>query len=157
MVAQLQTVLDQLPTGVIVMDPQGRILRVGTSGMVHRLLTSESDFEQVDARHLVERVVPTALRNHTGVQARLDLHAESVPLASKQATALALILNEQVSNAAKHAFRGRHEGRLLVHLTRRADGVHLLVEDDGPGLPPGFDPGSAPSERRSRPAPRLTS
>ena len=46
---------------------------------------------------------------------------------------LALILNELLTNAAKHALRGG-EGTIRVGLIREADRFLLDVEDDGPGF-----------------------
>jgi two-component sensor histidine kinase len=52
-----------------------------------------------------------------------------------------LIISELVSNALKHAFRGRREGDILVELTGVDSGhVALTVTDDGIGLPEGMDP-----------------
>ncbi|MEA2003760.1 MAG: sensor histidine kinase [archaeon] len=51
-----------------------------------------------------------------------------------------LIINELLSNALKHAFNGRDEGKIEVSLTAPDSGrVNLTVSDDGVGLPPGFD------------------
>ncbi len=62
---------------------------------------------------------------------------------SRQATILALALNEIVSNVFKHSFAGRKEGRLLVGAAQHGDNITLSVADDGPGLPEGFDPETA--------------
>jgi two-component sensor histidine kinase len=47
---------------------------------------------------------------------------------------LALIVNELVTNAAKHGINGRGEGIIRVGLLRDDDGFVLQVEDDGPGF-----------------------
>jgi two-component sensor histidine kinase len=56
---------------------------------------------------------------------------------------LALILNELLTNAAKHGVNGSGEGAIRVGLTKGLDSFELTVEDDGPG----FDLGEA--SRRS--------
>jgi two-component sensor histidine kinase len=71
------------------------------------------------------------------VKVELDMIPVSLP--SKQATALALAVNELVSNAAKHAFAGRRHGRLEVCLSEEGGRGLLWVKDDGPGLPSDFD------------------
>src|SRR5207249_708974 len=51
-----------------------------------------------------------------------------------------LIIIELVSNALKHAFHDGRRGTLKVSLQSPAPGqVSLSVQDDGVGLPPGFD------------------
>jgi two-component sensor histidine kinase len=46
---------------------------------------------------------------------------------------LALILNELLTNAAKHGVNGRGEGIITVGLKSAGDEMVLWVEDDGPG------------------------
>jgi PAS domain S-box-containing protein len=59
-----------------------------------------------------------------------------VPVA--QATPLALIVNELMVNALRHAFPTDREGRIRLVLRRPSPGVgEILVEDDGMGLPEG--------------------
>jgi two-component sensor histidine kinase len=51
-----------------------------------------------------------------------------------------LILNELISNAFKHAFRGRSQGEVIAALGSCPDGrVFLRVSDNGVGLPAGTD------------------
>jgi two-component sensor histidine kinase len=48
---------------------------------------------------------------------------------------LALIANEALSNALKHAFPDRRRGAVLVRLEVRDVRVTLTIEDDGVGSP----------------------
>ncbi len=52
---------------------------------------------------------------------------------------LALILNEAISNAFKHAFADGRHGSIEVRLTNIAGEVHLTIQDDGVGLGANFD------------------
>jgi two-component sensor histidine kinase len=47
----------------------------------------------------------------------------------------ALITNELVSNAIKHAFSGRKDNTLLISFNQEAAGIVLKVKDNGLGLP----------------------
>ena len=117
--------------------------RVKTIALVHDLLSRDEDVRWVDASRIAEKLVPALLTGlcGPGCAPELNLEVQSVALSSKRATTLALILNELVSNAGKHAFAQRTRGRLGIRLGLFGDLVRLEVEDDGPGLPPGFDPG----------------
>jgi two-component system, sensor histidine kinase PdtaS len=115
--------------------------RIQSIALVHDLLSQDEDVQTVDMRAMAGRLVPMALRGAglSETAAGLEMSVPSVPLSSKKATALALILNELVSNAAKHALSGRAGGRLQVTLKQADEGLLLLVCDNGAGLPPGFD------------------
>jgi two-component sensor histidine kinase len=58
-------------------------------------------------------------------------------------TALGIVVNELVANAAEHAFATTGSGRIVVRLARdEHGGVEVLVEDDGVGVPPGAEASS---------------
>jgi two-component sensor histidine kinase len=57
---------------------------------------------------------------------------------SDQATSVALVLNELLQNSLEHGFEGRHKGVLNVSFTENKENYVLLIEDDGQGLPKGF-------------------
>ena len=53
-----------------------------------------------------------------------------------------LLLQPLLENAVKHGVPGRDEGSVVVLRTRLVDGVlQLVVEDNGPGMPPGTKEG----------------
>lgn len=57
-----------------------------------------------------------------------------LPMIVAPQAALALVLRNLVGNAVKH--HDRPDGRVRVRAEERADEIVLLVEDDGPGIPP---------------------
>lgn len=65
---------------------------------------------------------------------RLDLDLEPAFLPLDKAVALGVIVNELVTNAAKHAYPAPKSGAIAVKLAR-AGGVAVSVSDNGPGLP----------------------
>ena len=70
----------------------------------------------------------------------LIVHIVDYPLPIAIAVPLGLIVNELLSNAFKHAFVNRKEGKIEVVLRASEEGVvSLAVSDDGVGLPEGFD------------------
>jgi two-component system, sensor histidine kinase PdtaS len=63
-------------------------------------------------------------------------------LSSEAATPLAMVLTEVLQNAVEHGYADlpdREEGRVVVTARRIVGRLHLVVEDDGRGLPEGFD------------------
>ena len=57
-----------------------------------------------------------------------------------QATSCALIVNELIQNAVDHGLEHRSEGHVVVRLLQTDDSMSIEIEDDGKGLPEGFDP-----------------
>ncbi|HSV02035.1 MAG TPA: sensor histidine kinase [Phenylobacterium sp.] len=69
-------------------------------------------------------------------QARISVRCEAIRLPVKEAVSLGLIVNELVTNAAKHALAGRAEGHVEVTASRAGGDIRLVVSDDGPGIAP---------------------
>jgi two-component sensor histidine kinase len=70
----------------------------------------------------------------------LDLAIDDVPLGVDRAIPCGLVINELITNSLKHGFKDGGLGRIRVELKKVGDGnLRLTVEDDGIGLPTGFD------------------
>jgi two-component sensor histidine kinase len=80
----------------------------------------------------------------TGITCAVEAQ-EGITLRPDSAVPVALIVTEAIANALEHGFPQQESGAITVRLARFGDGVLLRVEDDGRGLPPGFDPASAQS------------
>jgi two-component sensor histidine kinase len=63
---------------------------------------------------------------------------EGIIKPTDRAVAVALLVNELVSNAMKHAYPGA-QCRIWVTLSRKAPSIVLTVRDEGVGLPADFD------------------
>ena len=113
--------------------------RVEAIGTVHRRLYQAEDVRQFDladfARDIVHDLVRSAGRDDIAVQ--LDLQSARLP--SQLASPHALMLNELVVNALKHAFPDGRRGRITVTITRddAAGELRVTVADDGAGMAAG--------------------
>lgn len=113
--------------------------RVSAMAAVHGLMREGRWGEEADAAELVNQVV-TLIGDSCGKSDRhieLSVSAQQCVLPARQATPLALITGELVSNALRHAFADAG-GRVDVRLTRGNGSVQLVVADDGKGIPPYF-------------------
>jgi two-component sensor histidine kinase len=63
---------------------------------------------------------------------------EQIELETREATTLAILLNELLTNAVRHGLRGREAGTVRVLYGRQGSQVWVTVADDGNGLPPDF-------------------
>ncbi|MFQ5886148.1 MAG: sensor histidine kinase, partial [Anaerolineae bacterium] len=72
---------------------------------------------------------------------RIDItvEGESLLLSSRQTMALALVMNELVSNCLRHAFIDREMGAVTIRLDDCPSEVVVTVQDNGVGLPEEFD------------------
>lgn len=116
--------------------------RVAAIALVHERLYQSGDLSQVDfiryLRDLAGEILLGAGSNETKV--RIEVTGESFALGVSEAVPCALIVNELIANALKHAFRGRSAGAIEIHLNMSETGVcRLRVVDDGVGLPPGSE------------------
>jgi two-component sensor histidine kinase len=83
----------------------------------------------------LERLLPVLVLTTGGRKIVADAAGVSVPV--KTASALVILINELVTNAAKHG-----QGDIALRLSLEGETVILKVSDSGPGFPPGFDPDS---------------
>ncbi|MFN3652673.1 MAG: sensor histidine kinase [Armatimonadota bacterium] len=122
---------------------RGCIERIQAIAIVHDLLSRDVELDHADLRELIERLAPMALAASAHSAAKVDLRID-VPhllVPSKEATALAIVLNELISNAAKHAFPGGAGGSLRISIREGAgERLRLSVQDNGPGLAKHFEP-----------------
>jgi two-component system, sensor histidine kinase PdtaS len=116
--------------------------RVASIALVHETLSVSVD-EAVDFDQVVDRLLGM-LADVMGSRGRIELRRVGTfgELPAEVATALVLVLTELVQNALEHAFPDGARGEVLVTATRDRAGLELRVEDDGAGLPDGFDEAS---------------
>lgn len=120
----------------IVREAQSRLQIVAA---VHERLYRSEDLEQVDLADFIETLCRDIEQAGVGEAASVAIQvvAEKVAVGNDCAVPVALILNELVTNAIKHACPGGN-GSVQVRLEKVGDALRLSVTDSGPGLPPDF-------------------
>ena len=111
--------------------------RVRSMSLVHERLYLTGDLGKLDFADYVKELAEQLSSNNvlTGQRVSLDFQLTSLPLNLKQAVPCGLILNELLTNAFKHAFQQRSEGKVSVSLARSTIGrITLTVSDDGKGF-----------------------
>ena len=110
--------------------------RVTRLAEVHNLLTGRG-MQPVDVRELAEVIARTVLAALPGqVQVRWTVTGDPVRVPPARVTAVALVLNELLTNSTKHAFPGRASGTIAIRVAHADDQLELTVHDDGIGLGP---------------------
>ncbi len=110
--------------------------------LVHEKLYQSRDLSRIDFGSYLESLVRELRRSHAAngqsVEVRLAVDEVSLPIES--ALPCGMILCELLTNVFKYAFPGGRRGEARIILSRDDGRVSLSVEDDGVGLPAGFDP-----------------
>ncbi|MCV3768676.1 sensor histidine kinase [Rhizobium sp. TRM95796] len=111
--------------------------RIRSMIAVHEQIYMHDEYAAIDAALLIETVVKNALSAH---ESRLSVLFDLAPqrLFNDKATALALLVNEVVTNAVKYAYPSDQGGALWVTLfPPTADGLtELIIRDEGQGFDP---------------------
>ena len=115
--------------------------RVQAIGGIHELLYESSDLARVDFGEYLKRLTEDLVSFYGIDEERLhfDIHVTNANFEISQAVPCGLLVNELVTNTLKHAFPGQRQGTLRVSLHCAGKNCVLVVEDDGAGLPEGFD------------------
>lgn len=105
--------------------------RVGAVARVHRHLLDEENVAYVSALSYITRLSED-LAEILGVP--VVVTGDDAQLTTKTTQSVGLLLNELVTNAAKHG-----SGKIVVSFSASNSDCKLSVCDEGKGLPPGFD------------------
>ncbi|WP_407932745.1 sensor histidine kinase [Brucella pseudogrignonensis] len=110
--------------------------RVQTVSTAHRRLRLGEDMESTRVDEFLETVIED-IRNAIGEDRKISFHTDFAPLdlKARDVTTIGIILGELITNAVKHAFKGRSEGEISVSFTLDDDTgtPALIVEDNGVG------------------------
>ncbi|TCD16139.1 sensor histidine kinase [Oricola cellulosilytica] len=116
--------------------------RINAIIQVHQQLQHAETSGEMQLVPLLEEVVAQARRAFSAPNLLIstEVTGDQVTVGSGAAVALGLIVGELITNAMKHGFAGRSEGRITVSLDSSQDGyLTLVTADDGNGLPAGQD------------------
>lgn len=118
--------------------------RIGSMALIHEMLYQTENSARMDLQEYLQQLTNLLLQySDNAKKIRLEQQTERVFVVLDQAIPFGLLVNELVTNALKHGFTQEKEAVLRVYLGRRGPSIHLEVEDNGTGLPSGFDPNAA--------------
>ena len=115
------------------------ILRVGAIARVHEQLYQSADVERFDVGRYIEGIC----KDLGASFAQCEIHVQAQPgivISTDRAISSALIVNELVSNAAKHAYQGQDAAGVWVDIAATGvDSFFIAIRDQGKGLPEDFE------------------
>jgi two-component system, sensor histidine kinase PdtaS len=118
------------------------VARIQAIAAVHNLLCREDvGVTTVDAvaRLIVENTQVSLVAPERPV--RFEIRGAPAPVESREATVLAIVLNELVANAMSHGL-ALEGGNVVVETTQEAGAITVEVRDDGPSHAAAEEPGT---------------
>jgi PAS domain S-box-containing protein len=123
-----------------VADPAARaalesmLSRVESIGTVHRRLYQSQDVRTFNLDEFVRDIARELMvaSGRTDIDLSLELEPTRVP--SQRASPIALLLNELMTNALKHAFPIGRAGRLVISMVHSDGRLIVTLADDGLGM-----------------------
>ncbi|MCL2542496.1 MAG: sensor histidine kinase [Nocardioidaceae bacterium] len=118
---------------------QEAVRRVGSIAIVHETL-SQAVEETVDFDEIADRLA-RLVTDVGAAEASVRVRREGRfgVLDSERATPVAMVVMELMQNAAEHGYGTGEEGVVVLAAAREDGTLRIRVEDDGRGLPAGFD------------------
>ncbi len=112
------------------------INRVGAMALVHEQTYLTKDLANIDVDGYMNSLVRDLIAAYNiRLDLRMDIDIRVKTLGVDTLVPLGLLINEVISNSFKHAFKGREQGTIIVHLHGAEGALDLRIGDDGQGLP----------------------
>ncbi len=113
--------------------------RVAAIGKFYDQLSYGADVERMDIGQYVRAICKALNESVAHCEIVTDV-VDGVYVATDRAIAIALIVNELITNAAKYAYTKEAGGKIFVKVLREnPDAFSISVRDEGAGLGPNFD------------------
>ena len=115
--------------------------RIHAMAAVHETLHQSENITNIDLREYLSKLCLTTLESAwSGREHEFELEVEPIEVRLEQSYPIGLVINELVSNILKYAFPDGRKGKIRLSGARLSSNQAVLVmEDDGVGLPAGFD------------------
>lgn len=122
-------------------------LRVRSIALVHEKIYQNENLSRIEASKYIPELTNVIIDSLHTSDKNIDLHLDidDVELSLDQGVPCGLILNELISNIYKHAFTDAEKGNVWIQFKLENNKIVLKVEDDGKGLPDGFEIGDTNS------------
>ena len=130
--------IDHPDTRLIFRESENRIQAIAS---IHELLYKSEDMSNLRIQDYLHGLGDylAASYGRDGIEMAVEVGNISLPM--DVGISCGLIVNELVSNAMKHAFPADGKGIVKVRISSSAQSeIQLIVEDNGRGLPEGFNP-----------------
>ncbi len=115
--------------------------RIRSMALIHEKLYQSPDLDKINFSEYIQSLTKDLFRSYQSQLNRINIRSEvgEIFLEIDQSILCGLIINELISNAIKHAFKGKGKGEILVQLFQDGEDYQIIVKDDGIGFPKDID------------------
>ncbi len=116
--------------------------RIKSVNAVYELLSDKGDFNNIELESYLKKLVEgiTESLSSPDRDIKIEVNIDEISLHPEKTLTCGLIINELLVNSYKHAFRYKKEGSIVIDLSEADGFIVLNYEDNGLGLPEGFNP-----------------
>lgn len=123
--------------------------RVKAMALMHQQLYEHKTYESIGAAKYISELVALIQRSYSGTSGHVETRVlqpdTEIYLSMDQALPFGLLLNELLTNAMKHAFKGQAGGDITISLQTAESMTTVIVEDNGIGVPEDIELGNTSS------------
>jgi PAS domain S-box-containing protein len=111
-------------------------MRIHSMALIHDKLYHHETFARIDFGSYCKDLVNYIRSSYNSSQSQIkfSINCKDVFIDIKNAVPCGLILNELLSNAYKHAFKGKAEGEITINCTKMGGKFTMMVCDNGIGF-----------------------
>ena len=115
--------------------------KIFTMSLIHSQLYQSDRFDEINMGRFIRDLVSQLSQLYGSDKVvQIKYKTPDIYLSVTQAIPCALVVNEIISNAYKHAFNNSKNGRIRITLEEKENQeIHLNIEDDGTGIPDRID------------------
>ncbi len=115
--------------------------RIRSMALIHEKLYQSKDFFRVDFKGYVVDLLNNLMISYgpKGKNVKAEVNIKDISFNIDSAITLGLIINELASNAYKHAFKEKQDGKITVSITKENRKYIFIVKDNGTGIPENLD------------------
>ena len=125
-------------TSGILMD---MMMKIDTMAQIHTRLYESKQFDKIDMNIQIRDQISalTNIYSSKNCEISTTIKSSSIYLSVDQAIPCALLVNEILTNAYKHAFKGRERGMIEITALQENGHMTITIRDDGIGISRNFD------------------
>jgi two-component sensor histidine kinase/ligand-binding sensor domain-containing protein len=130
--------IDDKNVATILSDSQ---FRLKSMAMLHEQLYQNELLANIQFDEFIQQLA-TGIQLTMGTEnitLKIQDQIDPVQLDINQSVPLGLLMNELITNAFKHAFKGREKGQISISLSFNDPDITLNIKDNGNGLPTDID------------------